>query len=155
VAIGARVGIHGPALVELRRAALLHDLGKLGVSNLILDKPGHLTAGERVDIDKHPEHTRELLARVTPFRELADDAAAHHEKLDGSGYPLGLRGDELTQTARILVVADIFEAMTAARPYRGPLPAEVALRELEAVAGTKLDDRCVAAVRELVHAGFA
>ena len=155
VAVGALLDLTPEILRRLRHAGLLHDIGKLGVSNLILDKPGHLTAGERVDIDTHPAHTRELLSRVTPFRELADDAAAHHEKLDGSGYPLGLRGDELTQTARILVVADIFEAMTAARPYRGPLPAAVALRELDAVAGTKLDHRCVDAVRELVHAGFA
>jgi HD-GYP domain-containing protein (c-di-GMP phosphodiesterase class II) len=155
VAVGAWLELTPEALRRLRHAGLLHDIGKLGVSNLILDKPAHLTAGERVDIDRHPAYTRELLGRVAPFRELADDAAAHHEKLDGSGYPLGLRGDQLTQTARILVVADIFEAMTATRPYRGPLPAEVALRELEAVAGTELDDRCVAAVRELVRAGLA
>ena len=155
VAVGALLELTPEALRRLRHAGLLHDIGKLGVSNLILDKPGRLTDGERAGIEQHPTYTRELLGRVTPFRELADDAAAHHEKLDGSGYPLGLRGDELTLTARILAVADVFEAMTAARPYRGPLPGEVALVELESAAGAKFDERCVAAMRELVHAGLA
>ncbi len=83
-------------LRRLRHAGLLHDIGKLGISNLILDKPGHLTPDERLSIEQHPAYSREFLARVEPFRHLADDAAAHHEKLDGSGYPLGLAGDELS-----------------------------------------------------------
>ena len=95
-------------------------------------------------------HTRELLARVTPFAELADDAAGHHEKLDGSGYPLGLRGAELSQTMRILAVADIFEAMTAARPYRAPLPVEDVLAELDKQAGSTLDEDCVGVLRRWV-----
>jgi len=155
VAVGTLLELTPEVLRRLRHAALLHDIGKLGVSNLILDKPGRLTAEERTGIEQHPVFTGEFLGRVSPFRELADDAAAHHEKLDGSGYPLALRGDELTLTARILAVADVYEAMTAGRPYRGPLPAEVALGELEAAVGAKFDDRCVAAVRELVHAGLA
>ena len=154
VAVGVLLELSPEALRRLRHAGLLHDIGKLGVSNLILDKPARLSDEERTGIERHPAYTREFLGRVTPFRELADDAAAHHEKLDGSGYPLGLRGEELTLTARILAVADVFEAMTAARPYRGPLPAEVALAELES-AGEKFDGRCVAAMRELVRAGLA
>lgn len=155
VAIGVLLELTPEALRRLRHAGLLHDIGKLGVSNLILDKPAHLNAAERAGVERHPAFTREFLDRVTPFRELADDAAAHHEKLDGSGYPLGLRGDQMTLTARILAVADVYEAMTAVRPYRGPLPPEVALGELEAAAGVKFDERCVAAVRELVQAGLA
>ncbi len=142
-------------LRRLRHAGLLHDIGKLGISNLILDKPGRLTTEERASVERHPAYTREFLARVAPFRELADDAAAHHEKLDGSGYPLGLAAEQLSLTARILAVADVFEAMTARRPYRGPLPAEVALGELERCAGAKYDARCVAALRELVPAALA
>jgi HD-GYP domain-containing protein (c-di-GMP phosphodiesterase class II) len=155
VAVGALLELTPHELRRLGHAGLLHDIGKLGVSNLILDKPSGLNAAERAGIELHPAFTREFLDRVSPFRELAADAAAHHEKLDGSGYPLGLRGDELTPTARILAVADVFEALTAVRPYRGPLSAEAALAELEAVAGTQLDDRCIGAVRELVRAGFA
>lgn len=155
VAIGTVLDMGPDGLRRLRLAGLLHDIGTLGVSNLILDKPGRLTGEERVSVELHPSYTREFLSRVAPFRELADDAAAHHEKLDGSGYPLGLEGDELTQTARILVVADIFEAMTAERPYRGPMAADDALAELDAEVGTKLDEECVGALRQLVVAGLA
>ena len=154
VAVGALLEWTPAELRRLSHAALLHDIGKLGVSNLILDKPGRLTDGERAAVELHPVHTRELLTRVEPFRELADDAAAHHEKLDGSGYPLGLAGGELSATARILAVADVFEAMTARRPYREPLPAEVALAELEREDGRLFDATCVAALRELVTLGL-
>ncbi|MEJ7566881.1 MAG: HD domain-containing phosphohydrolase [Gaiellaceae bacterium] len=147
VGIGSALGVSDIELRRLRRAALLHDIGKLGISNLILDKPGRLTEAERAEVELHPIHTRELLERVAPFRELADDAGDHHEKLDGSGYPRGLRGDELSQTARILAVADIFEAMTAARPYREPLALSVVLETLAADAGSKLDASCVEALR--------
>ena len=122
---------------------------------LLLDKPGLLTEAERIEIERHPVHTRELLGRVTAFRELADDASDHHEKLDGSGYPRGLRGEELTPTARILVVADIFEAMTAARPYREPMPIGRVLSALAADAGTKLDRDCVAALHSWVELAAA
>ena len=154
VAVGALLEWTPAELRRLSHAALLHDIGKLGVSNLILDKPGRLTDDERAAIELHPVHTRELLTRVEPFRELADDAAAHHEKLDGSGYPLGLAADELSSTARILAVADVFEAMTARRPYREPLPAEIALGEFEREDGRRFDVGCVAALRELVALGL-
>jgi HD-GYP domain-containing protein (c-di-GMP phosphodiesterase class II) len=147
VGIGGLLGLADDELRRLRRAALLHDIGKLGVSNLILDKPGRLTEAERAAVERHPVHTRELLARVTPFAELADDAAGHHEKLDGSGYPLGLRGDELSPTMRILAVADIFDAMTAERPYRPPLPVDHVCAMLEEQAGSTLDGGCVRALQ--------
>ena len=155
VAIGAVLEWSPPELRRLGHAALLHDIGKLGVSNLILDKPGRLTDAERAAVELHPTHTRELLSRVASFRELADDAAAHHEKLDGSGYPLGLAGEEMSPTARVLAVADVFEAMTARRPYREPLPAETALAELERGDGAQFDAGCVAALRDLVALGLA
>lgn len=155
VAIGGVLEVSPERLRRLRLAGLLHDIGTLAVSNLILDKPGRLTGEERISVERHPSYTREFLRRAAPFRELADDAAAHHEKLDGSGYPLGLEGDELTQTARILAVADIFEAMTAERSYRGPIAADDALAELDAEVGTKLDEECVGALRQLVVAGLA
>jgi putative nucleotidyltransferase with HDIG domain len=109
----------------LRRAALLHDIGKLAISNLILDKPGKLTDQEFQAIQTHPVHTLAILKRAPCFTELADLAANHHEKLDGSGYPRKLTGADLDTPMRVLAVADVYEALTADRPYRGPLsPAE-------------------------------
>ncbi|MCP9485975.1 MAG: HD domain-containing protein [Gaiellaceae bacterium MAG52_C11] len=156
IGIGVVVGLPEPELRRLRLAALLHDIGKLGISNLILDKPGRLTDAERGEIERHPIFTRELLSRVAPFQDLADDASDHHEKLDGSGYPRGLRGDELTPSARILAVADIFEAMTAVRPYRDPLPIGSVLEALDADAGSRLlDPVCVTALRSWIELAAA
>ena len=109
-------------LRDLRRAALLHDIGKLGVSNLILDKPGKLDPDEWVQMRRHPALTVKILERVGAFRDLAATAGAHHERLDGGGYHLGLTGDMLNRDARILAVADVCEALTAERPYRAALP---------------------------------
>jgi putative nucleotidyltransferase with HDIG domain len=122
VAIGDVLGYGADELRDLRRAALLHDIGKLGVSNLILDKPGKLDAEEWVQMRRHPALTVKILERVGAFRDLAATAGAHHERLDGSGYHLGLTGDQLNRDARILAVADVFEALTAERPYRAALP---------------------------------
>ena len=108
--------------MSLRRAALLHDIGKLGVSNQILDKPGKLTDAEMVEMRLHTGYTFAILRRVSRFAEFADVAAAHHERLDGSGYHLGLKGPQLPELARILAVADIAEALSAERPYRKALP---------------------------------
>lgn len=155
VGIGRELELSFEALRRLRRAGLLHDIGKLGTSNLILDKPGRLTPEEFLEIQRHPTHTREFLGRVAPFRELADDASDHHEKLDGSGYPRGLCGDELSLPARILAVADIFEAMTAARPYREPIAVEPVLASLDRDAGVRLDADCVAALRTWVETAGA
>ena len=152
VGIGGALELSVVELRRLRRAALLHDIGKLGISNLILDKPDALTVEERVSVELHPAHTRELLRRVAVFEELAVDASDHHEKLDGSGYPRGLRGGQLSLIARILAVADIFEAMTAARPYRDALPAAAVLAVLDTNSKSKLDPACVAALRSWIEA---
>ena len=122
VAIADVLGYSSRELRDLRRAALLHDIGKLGVSNLILDKPGKLTEEEWVQMRRHPELTVRILERVGAFRGLAAIAGAHHERLDGGGYHLGLTGDQLGRDARILAVADVCEALTAERPYRAALP---------------------------------
>ena len=138
VSTGTVLGFFPAALRDLRRAALLHDIGKLGVSNLVLDKPGKLTDEEFAMVRRHPEWTEQILRRVSRFDELASAAAAHHEKLDGTGYHRGLHGDVLGSTARILAVADIFEAMTAERPYRAAMPAEQALDLMRGDVGSKL-----------------
>jgi putative nucleotidyltransferase with HDIG domain len=132
VGLAAALGFDGLEQRRLRRAGLLHDIGKLGVSNRILDKPGKLDADEWAAVRRHPTWTLEILRRIPAFADLAEVAANHHEKLDGSGYGRGLTGADLTLPARILVVADIAEALTADRPYRGPLALE---RVLEIMAG--------------------
>ncbi len=133
------------------RAALLHDIGKLGVSNRILDKPGPLEPDEWAAIRTHPLRTHELLMRVPALREHAGIAAAHHERLDGSGYPHGLSGDDLPLEARVIAVADVYEALTATRPYRAAIARDDALALLrgEAAAG-RLDGDCVEALAAFV-----
>jgi HD-GYP domain-containing protein (c-di-GMP phosphodiesterase class II) len=121
-ALGAALGFDAAQQRRLTRAGLLHDIGKLGVSNRILDKPGKLDDAEWAAVRRHPIWTLEILERIPAFADLADVAANHHEKLDGSGYARGLSAPDLTLEARILVVADIAEALTADRPYHGPLP---------------------------------
>ena len=123
----------------LRRAGLLHDIGKLAVSNRVLDKPGKLTDDEFAAIKTHPVFSLQILERAPCFASLADLAANHHEKLDGTGYPRGLRGKDLDMPMRVLAVADIYEALTADRPYRGPLPAHEALAIIDRDVPDKLD----------------
>lgn len=113
---------------ELRRAALLHDLGKLSVSNAILDKPAPLSAQEWEVMRLHPYYTQRILDRISGFEDLAFVASSHHERLDGRGYFRGLRGGQLPLGARVLAVADIYEALTSDRPYRPALPEETALK---------------------------
>ncbi len=136
VGVGTGLGLDPVALRELRRAALLHDLGKLGVSSRILDKPGKLDAQEWAVMRRHPELTVRILGRVDAFRDLAEVAGAHHERLDGRGYHRGVTGEHLSQPARILAVADVYEALTAERPYRGPMASEEVLALMRRDAGT-------------------
>jgi putative nucleotidyltransferase with HDIG domain len=132
----------------LRRAALLHDIGKLAISNHILDKPGKLSDEEFRVIQTHPVHTLHILERAPCFADLADLAANHHEKLDGSGYPRSLGAEALDLPMRVLAVADIYEALTAQRPYRDPLPVEKAL----AIVGEDTPHRLDADVRDALEA---
>ncbi len=146
VGIGTAMGLGGGKLRDLRRAALLHDIGKLGVSNRILDKAGRLTDDERAAMQKHAEYTKCILDRVAGFSSLSHMAAAHHERVDGNGYYRGIGGKHLTKSMRALVVADMFEAMTAQRPYRDTMPIEKVLGILESDVGTAV---CPEAVHSL------
>ena len=145
-AIGAKFFSDEGELVRLSRAGLLHDVGKLGVSNTILDKNGPLDDAEREQVQAHPVHTWEILRRVRVFSGFAKMASLHHEKLDGSGYPWGVPAEGLDLQARILVVADIFEALTADRPYRAGMPIPKVLSILAKDRGTKLDARVLDAL---------
>lgn len=138
-AIGEQLGFDSEALKHTRRAGLLHDIGKVGVSNRILDKNGVLSEAERAAVQAHPSFTWEILGRVSAFAPFARQASTHHEKLDGSGYPWKLTGDQLDAPSRVMVVADIYEALTADRPYRAGLSSDKALAILEQERGTKLD----------------
>lgn len=142
VAIGERLGFTVPELTRLRRAALLHDIGKLGVPSRVLEKPGALTPEEWDLIRLHPAHTLQILQAVPGFRDFAFDAACHHEKLDGSGYYHGYTGDQLSQTARALTVADMADALLTDRPYRQALEPIDALRILhgDCIAGQLCPD---------------
>lgn len=145
--IAEELGLDAERRRWLKRAALLHDIGKLGVSNTILDKPGKLNAAEWVAMKQHAVHTETILSRISAFHELAPIAAAHHERLDGCGYPKGLRGGEIALESRILTVADIFDALTADRPYRAAMPISRALSVMAGEAGTAIDASCFAALK--------
>lgn len=148
--LARRLGIADDRRRWLRRAALLHDVGKLGVSNTILDKPGRLDADEWQAVKLHASYSEQILGRLSPFEELARIAAAHHEKLDGTGYPRGLRGDEIALETRIITTADIFDAITAERPYHAATPVERALEIMRGHVGSALDPDCFAALEQVV-----
>jgi diguanylate cyclase (GGDEF)-like protein/putative nucleotidyltransferase with HDIG domain len=146
----------GPTHVErVRLAGLLHDIGKIGVSDAVLSKPGPLSADEWIEMKTHPEIAARLLSRPE-FDDLRGWILAHHERPDGCGYPFGLTDTEIPVEASILAVADAFEAMTADRAYRPALGEAAARVELEAGAGTQFDAVVVAAfLRALDRDGFA
>ncbi len=144
--IAAELGMPGPRRRWLRRGALLHDIGKLGVSSQILDKPGKLDDDEWAAIRMHPVYTQQVLSRVKAFKELAPMAAAHHERLDGAGYPLGLTAAQISLETRIITTADVFDALTADRPYRAAMPIEKALEIMTGMTGTAIDSDCFAAL---------
>jgi HD-GYP domain-containing protein (c-di-GMP phosphodiesterase class II) len=129
---------------------LLHDLGKVGISNRVLDKNGPLDATERLAVQQHPLFTWEILKRIGAFADFARSAASHHEKLDGSGYPWRAGGDDIDPSARILVVADIYEALTATRPYRSGMTPEHALSIMAKDRGTRLDAPALDALATLM-----
>lgn len=140
--IAEELGLSADHRRWLRRAALLHDLGKLAVSNQILDKPGRPDEAEWAAIRKHPEYSQKILERVSAFRDIAPVAGAHHERMDGKGYPAGLGAKDLCLEARILTVADVFDALTADRPYRAALPIEKALSIMAEDVGKAFDPDC-------------
>ena len=131
----------------VRRAAALHDLGKLGVSNTVLDKPGALDRAEWAEVQQHATYSEKILERVGAFAELARIVGAHHERLDGKGYPRGLSGDQIPLETRIITAADIFDAITADRPYRGPIPLPEALAMMEKTVGSAIDPAVFAALK--------
>jgi len=150
VEIAFEMNLPPERILLVRRAALLHDVGKLYVPNAILDKAGKLTAEEWAIVAEHPKMTQKILERISAFRELAAFAAEHHEKMDGTGYPLGLTGAEMSVESRVLVVADMFAAMAENRPYRPGMEPEKILEIISKEVPGKLDPRCFHALQSVV-----
>lgn len=135
----------------LRRAALLHDIGKLGISNTILDKPAKLTDDEFAVVKTHPSHSAAILKDVAAFADMADIAGHHHERLDGKGYPHGLKDDQISFDTRIVTTADVFDALTADRPYRKAMTPFEAFAIMDKDLGTAFDPVCLAALKSALH----
>lgn len=126
-------------VTNIKWSGLLHDIGKLGISRKLLDKPASLTAEEYQEMKKHIVYTKEILGAITDFREIALIASSEHERYDGKGYPQGLKDQEIPLGARIIAVADAFDAMTSGRPYRKAIPISAACEEIEKNTGTQFD----------------
>jgi HD-GYP domain-containing protein (c-di-GMP phosphodiesterase class II) len=150
VRIANRLGLSDMPLVELRRAALLHDIGKLGVSNVILDKPGALSGSERIAVERHTAGTESILSNVEGFNHLASLAASHHERLDGRGYHRHLSSGELSLPARVLALADIADALRTSRPYRPGLSPDRLLAVVGREVGTGVDSDCYRALADVL-----
>ncbi len=138
-AVARRLGWSEERLASLRVGGPLHDIGKLGVSDDVLRKEGRLDEEEFAQIREHPKIGARILLRVTAFREALPYVLYHHERWDGSGYPTGKAGKEIPLEARVLAIADAFDAMTSDRPYRRALTRAEALAEVERCAGTQFD----------------
>ncbi|HUD22078.1 MAG TPA: HD domain-containing phosphohydrolase [Acidobacteriaceae bacterium] len=152
VSIAHWLGLPTEQIDFVRRAALLHDIGKLSISNSILDKAGVLSPEEWQLVRDHPVQTRRILERIGAFRALAKVAGEHHEKLDGSGYPDGLVGKQLSLESRIITVADVYGALSEDRPYRAGLSREEIAGIMKKDVPGKLDSRCFEALMDGVAA---
>lgn len=139
VKLGEAMGLGTQELTVLRRAALLHDIGKLGVSDHILLKQGQLAPAEWEEMRRHAEIGARIVSKIEPLRATAEIVLCHHECFDGSGYPRGLRGKDIPLPARIFAVVDCFDAMTYDRPYRKGLSLEAARAEIARCSGTQFD----------------
>lgn len=155
LALGRELGLSNTDLFELLLTACLHDVGKAAVPHFILDKPGPLTSNEWAQIKLHPILGHSLIQAVPAFCSVAPGILYHHERWDGKGYPHGVRATDIPVAARIISIADAFDAMTTCRPYRQPLSAEQAISELIKEAGKQFDPdlarTSVNVVRRLPH----
>jgi HD-GYP domain-containing protein (c-di-GMP phosphodiesterase class II) len=151
--LGEELGLQRRELEELWLAATLHDVGKIFVRDEILGKPGPLDAAEQEVMRRHPVDGAEILAGVHDLRRVLGGIRSHHERLDGKGYPDGLMDDQIPLAARLIAVADTYDAMTTSRPYRAGLPPERAATEIAAGAGAQFDPRVVEAFQRIMARG--
>ncbi len=141
--VARRIGIHGEALQHIRRGALLHDIGKMGVPDSILLKPGPLTTQEWEVMRRHPQHAFEMLKTIDYLSPALEIPYCHHEKWDGSGYPRQLKGTDIPMSARIFAVVDVWDALTSDRPYRPAWPEAQALEYIRMESGRHFDPQVV------------
>jgi HD-GYP domain-containing protein (c-di-GMP phosphodiesterase class II) len=141
--IAKELGMEGEVFQNLLDGALLHDLGKIGIREDVLNKVGKLTDDEYKHIQTHPDIGADIIGKMEAYRHLIPLVKHHHERFDGKGYPSGLAGEAIPIEARIIAVADTFDAMTSERPYREPRTHGEALRIMREVAGSQLDPRLV------------
>jgi HD-GYP domain-containing protein (c-di-GMP phosphodiesterase class II) len=139
------MGFPEDELIQIQRGALLHDIGKMGVPDEILLKPGPLTDEEWVVMCRHPELAYELLSPIAYLKPAIDIPYAHHEKWDGTGYPRGLKGKEIPRAARAFSVVDVWDALRSDRPYRAGWPEERVMAHIEGLSGTHFDPEVVKA----------
>jgi len=151
VAVARRLGVQEPDLTQMRWGALLHDVGKIGVPDAILRKPGPLTPEEWVEMRKHPELGRRILSNVRFLEGAIPIVYCHQERFDGTGYPRGLKEEQIPLGARIFAVVDTLDAMTMNRPYRKALPYERARQEVIDFSGTQFDPRVVEQFLQVPH----
>lgn len=148
--IGEKLGLSRMRIENLLYASAFHDVGKVCVPTEILNKPGKLTPEEFEYIKKHPTEGRKLL-EGTYISSVGGIIEQHHERLDGSGYPFGLKGNEISMEARIIAVVDSFDAMTSDRPYRKAMSVNAALEELKSLVGRHYDSKVVSALEEILN----
>ena len=141
--VARELGLGGEDLVHLRRGALLHDIGKLAVADAILFKPGALTPTERKYLELHTQFGYEFLAPISFLKPAAEIAYCHHENWDGSGYPRGLKGENIPLLARIVSVCNVFDVLASDQPYRAAWDNKNALRYIEEKAGKQFDPKIV------------
>jgi putative nucleotidyltransferase with HDIG domain len=153
VLLGRELGLDSDTLESLALGATLHDIGKIGVPDDVLLKPARLEPEEAVVMQRHTVDGAEIVSRIESLREIVPIVRSHHERIDGRGYPDGLAGDEIPLPARIVAVADTFDAMTSSRPYRDALPLETAADEIRKHAGVQHCPTVVAAFRTLFGDG--
>ncbi|MBL7081184.1 MAG: HD domain-containing protein [Candidatus Omnitrophica bacterium] len=150
VAIAQELGLGIREIDLIRQACELHDLGKIGIRDGVLNKPGPLTKEERIEVQKHPLLAVQILEPLSFLGDVIDLVKHHHEQCDGKGYPDGLKGEQIPLGARILHLADAYDAMRSERPYRGALPKREVLYELKKNSGTQFDTRVVEAFLKVV-----
>jgi putative nucleotidyltransferase with HDIG domain len=137
------LGIQGEALVNIRRGALLHDIGKMGIPDSILHKNGPLTKAERSIIEQHPQNSYNMLKHIEYLQDALEIPYCHHEKWDGTGYPRGLKAEEIPLAARMFAIVDVFDALTSDRPYRKAISGEEAIDYLKRNSGIHFDPNIV------------
>jgi putative nucleotidyltransferase with HDIG domain len=148
------MGVQGEALLNVRRGALLHDIGKMGTSDAILNKKGPLDEEEWKIIQKHPQEGYDLLRQINFLEPALEIPLCHHEKWDGTGYPRGLKGEEIPISARIFTVVDVFDAMNNDRPYRKAMPTGEVIQFIKDQSGIRFDPAVVEAFIGLPEMGF-